>query len=55
MDAGIISVTTAFYDYGYWMKYKSPTKVEFWITDDFLDNGVMITGMDKVMETLRML
>ena len=28
MDAGAISVTTAFYDYGYWMKYKSPTEVE---------------------------
>lgn len=47
MDAGAKSVTTAFYEYGYWMKYKSPTEVELWITEDFLGNGGMITGIGQ--------
>lgn len=47
MDVGAISVTTAFYDYGYWMKYKSPTEVELWITEDVLGNGGMITGIGQ--------
>ena len=47
MDVGAISVTTAFYDYGYWIKYKNPTEVELWITEDFLGNGGMITGIGQ--------
>ena len=34
------------------MKYKSPTEVELWITEDFLGNGGMITGIGQSFENI---
>ena len=47
MDAGAIFVITAFYDYGYWMKYKKPNRGGALDNGGFFGNGGMNTGIGE--------